>query len=69
MESKKYTGFFNQKNIKADIGLGARLTTPLGVIRLDYAWALFGHDRIPSSTSEKGKKVKGKFSFGFGQTF
>ena len=66
---KKYTGFFNQKNIKADIGLGARLTTPLGVIRLDYAWALFGHDRIPSSTSEKGKKVKGKFSFGFGQTF
>lgn len=66
---KKYAGFFNKDNIKADIGLGARLTTPLGVIRLDYAWALFGHDRMPSPTREKGKKVKGKFSFGFGQTF
>ena len=56
------------ENIKVDgtdklkfvnnIGLGARINTPIGVVRLDYAWNL-----------EKGKKPTGKFNFGFGQTF
>lgn len=41
-----------------NIGLGARINTPIGVVRLDYAWNL-----------EKGKKATGKFNFGFGQTF
>ena len=41
-----------------NIGLGARINTPIGVVRLDYAWNL-----------EKGKKPTGKFNFGFGQTF
>ena len=41
-----------------NIGLGARINTPIGVVRLDYAWNL-----------EKGKKTTGKFNFGFGQTF
>ena len=57
----KYQGFketFTKANVKADIGVGARLTTPLGVIRLDYAWPLM-------NTESKS----GKFSFGFGQTF
>lgn len=59
---KKYTDFkdiFKTENLKIDIGLGARITTPIGVIRLDYAWPLIN----------KNGNNKGKFSFGFGQTF
>lgn len=59
---KKYTDFkdiFKKENLKIDIGLGARITTPIGVIRLDYAWPLI---------NQNGNN-KGKFSFGFGQTF
>ena len=44
---RKYEGFkemFTKEHVKADIGIGARLTTPLGVIRLDYAWPLIKHD-------------------------
>lgn len=59
---RKYTDFkeiFKKDNLKIDIGLGARITTPIGVIRLDYAWPLIN----------KNGNNKGKFSFGFGQTF
>lgn len=58
-----YQGFketFSKANVKADVGLGVRLNTPLGVIRLDYAWPLVNTDQ---------QSKKGKFSFGFGQTF
>lgn len=58
---RKYTPFkdiFKTENLKIDIGLGARITTPIGVIRLDYAWPLINSEN-----------KKGKFSFGFGQTF
>lgn len=58
---KSYTAFkdiFKKENVKIDLGIGARITTPIGIIRLDYAWPL-----INSSSN------KGKFSFGFGQTF
>ncbi|NYV27555.1 BamA/TamA family outer membrane protein [Streptobacillus felis] len=44
-----------------NIGLGARVNTPIGVVRLDYAWDL---ERKPGTN-----KSKGKFNFGFGQTF
>ena len=57
---QKYTEFkyiFNKDNLKIDIGIGARVTTPIGIMRFDYAWPL-----MP-------KPKKGKFSFGFGQTF
>lgn len=70
---RKYEGFkdmFNKKHVKADIGIGARLTTPLGVIRLDYAWPLI---KDPKANNDQGTKkgfdLGGKFSFGFGQTF
>lgn len=70
---RQYEGFkamFNKKHVKADIGIGARLTTPLGVIRLDYAWPLINK---PEADKDKGTKkgfdLGGKFSFGFGQTF
>lgn len=66
----KYTGFKEmftkvelKENFKADIGLGLRLTTPLGVIRLDYAWPLVKRD------TTKKFDLGGKLSFGFGQTF
>lgn len=49
---------FTKENLKADIGVGARLTTPIGVIRLDYAFPLVNTE-----------SRKGKISFGFGQTF
>lgn len=48
----------NKLKFVNNIGLGARINTPIGVVRLDYAWNL-----------EKGKKATGKFNFGFGQTF
>lgn len=70
---RRYEGFkamFTKEHVKADIGIGARLTTPLGVIRLDYAWPLINK---PEADKDKGTKkgfdLGGKFSFGFGQTF
>lgn len=70
---RKYEGFkdmFNKKHVKADIGIGARLTTPLGVIRLDYAWPLIKDPNANEDTgTKKGFDLGGKFSFGFGQTF
>lgn len=70
---RKYEGFkdmFNKKHVKADIGIGARLTTPLGVIRLDYAWPLINKpDADKDKGTKKGFDLGGKFSFGFGQTF
>lgn len=69
----KYTGFKEmftkdelKNNFKADIGLGLRLTTPLGVIRLDYAWPLVNK---PKGGTTKKFDLGGKLSFGFGQTF
>lgn len=69
----KYTGFKKmftkdelKENFKADIGLGLRLTTPLGVIRLDYAWPLF---KKPGRDTTNKFGLGGKLSFGFGQTF
>ncbi|WP_068449410.1 BamA/OMP85 family outer membrane protein [Caviibacter abscessus] len=59
---QQYTAFkdiFKKENLKIDLGLGARITTPIGVIRLDYAWPLINANG----------NSKGKFSFGFGQTF
>lgn len=67
---KQYEGFkamFTKKHVKADIGIGARLTTPLGVIRLDYAWPLI--NKPDDKGAKKGFDLGGKFSFGFGQTF
>lgn len=70
---RKYEGFkemFTKEHVKADIGIGARLTTPLGVIRLDYAWPLIKHDNGDEKKEpKKGFDLGGKFSFGFGQTF
>lgn len=69
---RKYEGFkemFTKEHVKADIGIGARLTTPLGVIRLDYAWPLIKHDNGEKKEPKKGFDLGGKFSFGFGQTF
>lgn len=70
---RKYEGFkamFNKKHVKADIGIGARLTTPLGVIRLDYAWPLINKPKADEDKgTKKGFDLGGKFSFGFGQTF
>lgn len=69
---RKYEGFkemFTKEHVKADIGIGARLTTPLGVIRLDYAWPLIKHDDGEKKEPKKGFDLGGKFSFGFGQTF
>lgn len=70
---RQYEGFkamFTKEHVKADIGIGARLTTPLGVIRLDYAWPLI---KDPKANNDQGTKkgfdLGGKFSFGFGQTF
>lgn len=40
------------------LGIGARINTPIGVVRLDYGWEL-------GNPANK----KGKFNFGFGQTF
>ena len=48
----------NKLKFVNNIGLGARINTPIGVVRLDYAWNI-----------EKGQKPTGKFNFGFGQTF
>ena len=48
----------NKLKFVNNIGLGARINTPIGVVRLDYAWNI-----------EKGQKQTGKFNFGFGQTF
>ena len=50
----------SQKKLKFvnNLGLGARINTPIGVLRLDYAWNI-----------AKGEKATGKFNFGFGQTF
>lgn len=69
----KYTGFKKlftkvelKENFKADIGLGLRLTTPLGVIRLDYAWPLV---KKPGRDTTNKFGLGGKLSFGFGQTF
>ncbi|CAM3100319.1 POTRA domain-containing protein [Streptobacillus felis] len=64
-----YDGGIAQKAVNANgklkfmnnIGLGARVNTPIGVVRLDYAWDL---ERKPGTN-----KSKGKFNFGFGQTF
>ena len=67
---RKYEGFkemFTKEHVKADIGIGARLTTPLGVIRLDYAWPLI--NKPDDKGAKKGFDLGGKFSFGFGQTF
>ena len=69
---RKYEGFkemFTKEHVKVDIGIGARLTTPLGVIRLDYAWPLIKHDDGEKKEPKKGFDLGGKFSFGFGQTF
>lgn len=70
---RQYEGFkamFTKKHVKADIGIGARLTTPLGVIRLDYAWPLINKpDADKDKGTKKGFDLGGKFSFGFGQTF
>lgn len=69
---RQYEGFkamFTKEHVKADIGIGARLTTPLGVIRLDYAWPLIKHDDGEKKEPKKGFDLGGKFSFGFGQTF
>ena len=55
---RKYEGFkdmFNKKHVKADIGIGARLTTPLGVIRLDYAWPLI---KDPNANEDTGTKKR-----------
>lgn len=68
----KYQGFketFKKENFKADLGLGLRLTTPLGVIRLDYAWPLIENGRAPKRDTSKKFDLGGKLSFGFGQTF
>lgn len=65
----EFQGFketFTKDNFKADLGLGVRLTTPLGVIRLDYAWPLVNK---PNNTSKSKFDLGGKLSFGFGQTF
>lgn len=59
-QSLKY--LFSKENFKADIGVGARVNTPLGVLRLDYAFPLAN---LESNNADK----KGKFTFGFGQTF
>lgn len=70
---RQYEGFkamFTKEHVKADIGIGARLTTPLGVIRLDYAWPLINKpDADKDKGTKKGFDLGGKFSFGFGQTF
>ncbi|WP_288867391.1 POTRA domain-containing protein [uncultured Sneathia sp.] len=70
---RQYEGFkamFTKEHVKADIGIGARLTTPLGVIRLDYAWPLIKDPNANEDTgTKKGFDLGGKFSFGFGQTF
>ncbi|CAM3087577.1 BamA/OMP85 family outer membrane protein [Streptobacillus ratti] len=54
---KDKSGNVNPKFMN-NIGLGARINTPIGVVRLDYAWDL-----------DRTSKSKGKFNFGFGQTF
>ncbi|MBE2989224.1 BamA/TamA family outer membrane protein [Sneathia sp. DSM 16630] len=70
---RQYEGFkamFTKEHVKADIGIGARLTTPLGVIRLDYAWPLINKPKADEDKgTKKGFDLGGKFSFGFGQTF
>lgn len=64
---ERFKAMFTKKHVKADIGIGARLTTPLGVIRLDYAWPLI--NKPDDKGAKKGFDLGGKFSFGFGQTF
>lgn len=54
--------FFAKENTRLDFGVGTRITTPIGVIRLDYAWPVIN---IWQSQSRKS----GRFSFGFGQSF
>lgn len=49
---------FSLEDINRSFGLGVRLDTPLGLLRLDYG---FGKD--------EEDKLKGQFYFGVGQTF
>lgn len=63
-----YDGGLAEKVVKQDgsykfvnnVGLGARINTPMGLVRLDYAWDL---------EKDANNQIKGKFNFGFGQTF
>lgn len=59
----KEQGPYHWQNFKKSFGVGARINTPIGVVRLDYSWP-FETDNKPFDF-QKG----GKFSFGFGQTF
>lgn len=52
------------ENFKKSFGVGARINTPIGVIRLDYGWPI-----IKSEYTNSYKVGRGKLSFGFGQTF
>ncbi len=45
--------------LKNSYGLGVRLDTPLGLLRLDYGWGL----------DAETETRQGQFNFGFGQTF
>ncbi|MDI9412061.1 MAG: BamA/TamA family outer membrane protein, partial [Bacillota bacterium] len=49
---------FSISNLKNSYGLGVRLDTPLGLLRLDYGWG-----------KNKDDNRKGQFYFGIGQTF
>lgn len=52
------SGIVTLDNLNTSFGLGVRLDTPLGLLRLDYG---FGKD--------EQKDLKGQFYFGIGQTF
>ena len=50
-------------DLRSGVGVGLRITTPVGPLRFDYAWPL---DAAPG---EQDKKKNGKFYFNFGQSF
>lgn len=50
--------------LNKSFGAGIRVTTPIGVIRLDYGWPI-----VKSTVTNAYKVGNGKLSFGFGQTF
>lgn len=61
-ENRKQAWTF--ENFKKSFGVGARINTPIGVIRLDYGWPI-----IKSEYTNNYKVGRGRLSFGFGQTF
>lgn len=64
--SDKRSEAWQFKNINKSFGAGVRITTPIGVIRLDYGWPI----EYGVEAWNQGYKVgKGRISFGFGQTF